>query len=108
MLRTIELILGLPPMSQFDAAATPMFAAFTETPTLTPYRARTPTQSLAERNRADAYRARDSERLALDRADEADEATFNAILWHAIKGPDVPMPAARTAFRPHPLADDDD
>jgi YVTN family beta-propeller protein len=107
MLRSLELILGLPPMSQFDAAATPMFAAFTDAPTLAPYQALTPTQPLGERNGPDAYRAEDSLRLALERADEADEAAFNAILWHAIKGPDVPMPPARTAFRPHPLQDDD-
>jgi hypothetical protein len=37
MLRTIELLLGLPPMSQFDAAATPMYASFTDKPDLKPY-----------------------------------------------------------------------
>ncbi len=106
MLRTLELILGLPPMSQFDAAATPMFAAFTDTPTLTPYAARLPRQSLTELNQADAFRATDAQALALDRADEADEKVFNDILWHAIKGPDVPMPPVKTAFRSHPLRDE--
>lgn len=106
MLRTLELMLGLPPMSQFDAAATPMFAAFTDAPTLSPYRARRPRQPLGEVNRMSAYRASDSLALALDRADEADEPLFNAILWHAIKGPGVPMPPAKTAFRPHPLQGD--
>jgi hypothetical protein len=104
MLRTIELILGLPPMSQFDAAATPLFDAFTDMPAPGPYGALMPTQRLAEINAPTAYRAQDSLRLALDQADEADEALFNAILWQAIKGPDVPMPPMRTAFRPRPPA----
>jgi YVTN family beta-propeller protein len=107
MLRTIELILGLAPMSQFDVAATPMLAAFTDTATLTPYGALRPKQALDELNGRGAYRARDSMALALDRVDEADEERFNAILWHAIKGPEVPMPPAKTAFRTHPLRDDD-
>ncbi len=100
MLRTIELILGLPPLSQFDAAAAPMVAAFTDTPTLTPYRALVPAQPLDEMNPLRSPRARDSLRLPLERADEADEALFNAILWQAIKGPGVPLPPVKTAFRP--------
>jgi len=108
MLRTMELILGLAPMSQFDAAATPMVAAFTDTPNLAPYRVLRPQQSLTERNTAHAYRARDSQALALDRADEANEEMLNAILWGAIKGPSVPMPKAKTAFRSPPGRDDDD
>ncbi len=108
MLRTIELILGLAPMSQFDAAATPMVAAFTDTPTLTPYDALRPRQALDERNTRHGYRAADSQALALERADEADEQALNAILWHAIKGPDVPMPRGKTAFRSPPRRDADD
>ena len=108
MLRTMELILGLAPMSQFDAAATPMVAAFTNTPNLAPYRVLRPQQSLTERNTAHAYRARDSQALALDRADEANEEMLNAILWGAIKGPSVPMPKAKTAFRSPPGRNDDE
>ena len=100
MLRTIELILGLPPMSQFDAAAVPMFAAFDDAAHLAPYNALVPAQPLGELNPKHAYRAADSLALDLERADAADEATFNTILWHAIKGPEVPMPASRTMFRP--------
>jgi hypothetical protein len=50
MLRTIELILGLPPMSQFDAAAAPMITVFSDTPTVSPYKAVQPQQSLSEIN----------------------------------------------------------
>src|SRR5262249_40976934 len=108
VLRTIELMLGLAPMSQFDAAATPMIDAFTDTRSDAPYRAFQPKQSLTERNPRGAYQARDSEKLALERADEADEQTLNAILWHAIKGAGVPLPPTRTSFRPRPGHDKDD
>ncbi len=107
MLRTIELLLGLPPMSQFDAAATPMLAAFTDTPILTPYTGLQPRQRMNEINQASAYRAEDALALPLDRPDKADEAILNALLWHAIKGPEVPMPPSKTAFRPHPFRDAD-
>lgn len=107
MLRTIELILGLAPMSQFDAAATPMVAAFADTPSVTAYSALRPKQSRGERNTRYAYRARDSQALALEHADEADVRTLNAILWHAIKGSHVPMPLATTALRSPPRRDDD-
>jgi len=106
MLRTIELVLGLPPMSQFDTAAAPMIAAFSDTPTLMPYNALQPKQSLSEVNQKNAHRAKDSNELALDRPDEADAQTLNAILWHAVKGTHVPMPRPKTAFRSHPLQDD--
>src|SRR5438128_15991 len=106
LLRTIQLILGLPPMSQFDAAAAPMITAFRDTPTLMPYDALQPQQSLAEVNQKNAYRAKDSAELALDRPDEADAQILNAILWHAVKGTHVPMPRPKTAFRSHPLQDD--
>ena len=39
LLRTMELILGLPPMNQMDATATPMFDCFTETPDFRPFEA---------------------------------------------------------------------
>ena len=50
MLRTMELILGLPPMSQYDAAATPMYNAFQATPVLTPFKARPARIDIAEKN----------------------------------------------------------
>ena len=94
-------------MSQFDAAAAPMLAAFTDTANATPYRAVLPRQPLNELNRASAYRARDSRALALDRPDVADPQVLNTILWHAIKGPGVRMPPPKTAIRPHPRPGDD-
>ena len=103
LLRTLELMLGLPPMTQFDAEATPMFAAFTDTPDLTPYTAITPKQPLDELNPADAYRAEDSLALNLegeaDQFSRADEQTFNEILWGAVKGTELAMPEPINSFR---------
>src|SRR5438552_5262939 len=107
MLRTIELVLGLPPMSQFDAAAAPMVTAFSDQPTLTPYTALPPKQPPGAPNQPNAYRARDSMKLALERPDEADEETLTEIVWHSIKGADVPLPQRKTAFRSRPLQEDD-
>jgi YVTN family beta-propeller protein len=110
LIKTIELILGLPSMSQFDAAATPMLNAFTDEPDTRPYLARIPTQPLSEVNGEDAFRAKDSLALNLDQeADRMDEQAFNEILWGAIKGPDTPMPNPRHAYcRPTPWLKEDD
>ena len=62
MLRTIELILGLPPMSNLDAGATPMYAAFQSTPVLTPFKARPARIDIQEKNAANAWGAEASAR----------------------------------------------
>jgi YVTN family beta-propeller protein len=100
LLRTIELILGLPPMNQIDATATPMFDCFTNTPNFAPFVSVKNNVPLDEMNpdpkkvsdsllRKNAYA---SARLPLDRPDQCDEDTFNRILWHAMKGPHAPYP----------------
>ena len=96
MLRSMELILGLPPMSTYDAAATPMFNAFQATPDLSVYRRITPNVALDERNPATVTGA-SAASLAMDwsDADLTPEEPLNEILWHAMKGPDVPMPPPR-------------
>ena len=97
MLRTIELLLGLPPMSQFDAAARPMLAAFQPEPDLTPYTARPAGVSLEEKNTALSYGARASQKMDFTREDAIDDHALNDILWRAIKGPDSRPPAPRRA-----------
>ncbi|HXG54883.1 MAG TPA: alkaline phosphatase family protein, partial [Vicinamibacterales bacterium] len=97
MLRTIELILGLEPMSQYDAAATPMYGAFQPTPVMTPYKAlpaRVPTD---ERNTSTAWGAEASMRMNLREADLAPELELNEIIWRSIRGAHSPMPAPRRA-----------
>jgi hypothetical protein len=71
MLRTMELILGLPPMSQYDAAATPMFECFTGEFDPSPYVARPATTDLTKVNGTDGYGARISDELRLADVDEA-------------------------------------
>lgn len=92
MLRTMELILGVPPLTQHDAAATPMFESFTDTPTLTAYKALPARIDLTTRNTEHAYGARQSARMDWSDYDRINEDELNQILWHSIKG-DVPMPA---------------
>ncbi|GAB3490947.1 alkaline phosphatase family protein [Spirosoma knui] len=109
MLRTMELILGLPPMSQYDAAARPMFACFTNTPTLTPYTHIPANIDLEARNTAMTESARQSEKLDLRYAEKIDDRLFNEIIWKAVKGEHSVMPAPkRGAFLVVAKKDDDD
>jgi YVTN family beta-propeller protein len=99
MLRTMELILGLPPMSQFDASATPMYNSFTMTPQVTPYRLREAQVDIYEKNKAGAYGQKRSEELDFAREDAVPDVEFNEILWKSIRGADSPMPSpVRSAF----------
>jgi DNA-binding beta-propeller fold protein YncE len=95
MLRSMELVLGLPPMSMYDAAATPMFNAFQATPDLSVYKRTTPNVALDEKNPASALGATASREMNWSDADLTPEEPLNEILWHSIKGPDVPMPPPR-------------
>ncbi len=100
ILRSVELILGLPPMNQMDATATPMSDCFTEKPDLTPYVALPRNVPLDQMNpepkkisnavlRQDALT---SARLPLENVDQCPEDTLNRILWRAMKGPHEPYP----------------
>ncbi len=110
LLRTMELMLGLPPMNQMDATATPMFDCFVppgQGPDFTPFIAVTNQIPLDQMNpepkkvsdsllRKDAYV---SARLPLKKEDQCPEDLFNRILWHAAKGSQAPYPlwAVKTA-----------
>lgn len=99
VLRTLELILGLRPMTQFDAAATPMWRAFSNAPVSTPYDAEKPRISLTERNPAASpgqARLRKSKLTEEDfrQADMADDDELNAQLWRAIRGGEPPPPVS--------------
>ena len=92
MLRTIELILGLRPMTQFDAAARPMFNAFTAEANTGNYNAEKPRISLDERNPATSATAARSSQLDFSDADRADDDELNDILWRAIRHTTPPAP----------------
>jgi len=106
LLRTLELILGIPPMSQYDAAAVPMFDAFTDAPDLSPYRLRASTWPLDELNSTESYGAEVSSRMNFVDMDAAPERLLNEIIWKSIKGvdSDMPVPHTRRAW----LEDEDD
>ncbi len=99
MFRTIENILGIPPLNQFDLAAEPMYDCFTARPDYSPYTARSNNIPLDEMNpelislSGDArYWAVKSMEQDLDELDRIDEDTFNRIIWHSVKGYNVPYP----------------
>jgi YVTN family beta-propeller protein len=104
MVRTIELILGLPPLSQYDAAARPMFASFTDQPDLAPYvhePARIPLDTVNTRT---AYGAERSAKMDFSDYDRVDCFELNEILWRAIYGTDAPVPpAVRQAIANRPV-----
>jgi len=112
MLRTIELILGLPPMSQYDAAAVPFYGAFQMTPAPRAFTHHDARVALTEMNRASAAGAAASARMNFDEADRTPEIELNEILWKSIHGPDAVMPPPVHAAFVRPTtaagADDDD
>jgi hypothetical protein len=101
MIRSIELVLGLPPMNQFDASAAAMAGCFTETADLAPYAA-LPNSIPLDRLNPDLSKISDPRQrhwalaslaMPLDDIDEADEDTLNRVLWHAVRGRDDTYPA---------------
>ena len=95
MLRTMELILGLPPMTQYDAGATPMYRCFTNQPDFTPFQSVEVPVNLDDLNIAHTPSAKLSEGLVFDEADSNDDNLFNEILWKGIKGETAQLPAPR-------------
>ena len=98
MVKTIELMLGLPPMNQFDLSATPMRGCFTAKPDLTPYAAVPNIIPLDEMNKpldqlrgAALHWAQESLKQNFDEGDAADDEVVNRILWFAMRG-DEPYP----------------
>jgi YVTN family beta-propeller protein len=112
VLRTMELILGLGPMTQFDARATPLLNAFAGTgadaPNLAPYTAITPDQPLDEVNAVDAPLAAESLAMDLSREDLAPERQLNEAIWKSVKGAASSMPEPAAPTSPPASRDDDD
>ncbi len=121
-LRTMELLLGLPPMTQYDAGATPLFACFIDRPDLTPYKALEPKTDLAattprptparsasarpaapklSSSRYASLQAEQEDSTPLDFSayDRCDPDTLNRLLWHAIKGKNSPYPGPTVGAR---------
>jgi hypothetical protein len=92
MLRTIELILGLKPMSQFDAAATPMFNAFQSAPDLRPYTALPARINLEQKNTKVTSAEKTSRTMDFSKEDAVDDLLLNKVIWQAVRGDDSPVP----------------
>jgi len=92
MVRTMELILGLPPLTQYDAGATPMFNCFQKTPQSIPYQSLTPQVDMLAKNTKNSPGADASAKMNFREYDLAPEDQLNRILWRAAKGPDAPYP----------------
>jgi YVTN family beta-propeller protein len=106
MLRTMELILGLQPMSQYDTAATPMFNAFQAQPELSSYDVLPANVDLKERNRLFGWGS--ELKLDFDKEDAVDDLVLNEAIWREVRGDDQPMPApVRAAFIRQRSTDDD-
>ncbi|MBX7167365.1 MAG: SMP-30/gluconolactonase/LRE family protein [Pirellulales bacterium] len=110
MLRSMELILGLEPMSQFDAAARPMFNSFQAARDLGGYTHVVPNVDMEAKNGPDAWGAELSATFDFSKEDAVDDLLFNEVIWRNVKGADQPMPApVRAAFvLPHEEDDDED
>jgi hypothetical protein len=92
MLRTIEMILRLRPMTHFDAGAKPMTSVFQAAPKLGSYSAAPPNISLDTKNPGQSATAERSNKMNFDREDAMDEDELNEVLWIAIKGK-TPQPS---------------
>jgi hypothetical protein len=95
MLRTLELILGLPPMSQYDAAATPMWNCFGTVADTAAYQAQAPGTDLSKRNTAFNKETERSSLFNFTRADAVPDRLLNEAIWKAVKGLNTPVPEPR-------------
>ena len=96
MLRTMELILGIPPMTQYDAAAMPMWRCFNDSATPFLFQAIQPNIDLNERNTVKNEWQERSEKFNFVIEDDNNDFEFNRVLWHGLKG-DIQYPAPRRA-----------
>ncbi|HEX6510541.1 MAG TPA: hypothetical protein VF221_23175, partial [Chloroflexota bacterium] len=103
MVRTIELLLGLHPLSQFDATATPMWRLFGARANTTPYTA-IPQSVTTGSTTLQMFGAKESNNLNFALPDQAQAGVVNHILWHAIKGARTPYPGPDPYGIPKPPA----
>ena len=110
MLRTIELILGLSPMSQYDAAAMPMWRSFDSVAKPSDFKAITPNVDLRTKNVVRNEWQRRSELFNFEKEDTNNDVAFNLVLWHGLKGDKIPFPGPTRAAFVYPIIkkDDDD
>jgi hypothetical protein len=97
----MELILNLPPLSVFDANATPLWNSFASKANLAPYTNRPPKIDLNAKNPGGTNAAKESAEMDLDEPDQLDEAEeqlLNKVIWESVKGKNVPYPGPTRRF----------
>jgi len=107
----MEGILGIGSLTQFDAFSTPMFAAFTDKPDLTPYQAASPSYDMKTLNTPKAPMAKESGEQDTTKEDDIDEQVFTKAIWKAVKGARSTMPEPKHSViqsGPVLIYDDDD
>lgn len=103
MLRTMELILGLSPMSQYDAAAMPMWRCFDSVAKPIDFKAISPNVDLRTKNVARNEWQRKSELFNFEKEDTNNDVAFNLVLWHGLKGDKIPFPGPTRAAFVYPI-----
>jgi hypothetical protein len=98
--RSIELLLGMSPMSQYDAAAMPLYASFGTVADVSPFTVIPPMIDVNAKNTDKSYGAEESKRMDFSDVDRAPMHALNAIIWKSIKGADSPVPSPVHRFRP--------
>jgi YVTN family beta-propeller protein len=94
LLRTMELILGLPPMSQYDASAIPVWRSMNNTPDHAPFNVRPSQVDFNLKNLAENKWQQKSEQFDFTKEDRVNDAEFNEVIWKAVKGVNSPCPPA--------------
>lgn len=108
VLRTIELILGIAPMSQYDAGATPLWRCFTATPDYTSFKALPSNINLSDKNLVWNQLSQKSATFDFTKEDRIPDLEFSDVIWRAVKGLNTTMPAPkRAAFVKVDTKDDD-
>lgn len=97
MLRTMELILGIPPMSQYDAGATPLWRCFTAKPNYTGFTAVPAQVDITVKNMAWNELSQRSAKFDLSKEDRVPDLEFSDVIWKGVKGINSTMPAPRRA-----------
>jgi DNA-binding beta-propeller fold protein YncE len=109
ILKTIELILGIPPMSQYDAAATPLWRCFQSTPNNFVFNAKPAKYDINEKNTVKSAWQQKSETFNFAKEDAIPDRVFTEVIWKAVKGLDAVVPAPkRAAFLKITKEEDDD
>ncbi|GMT45823.1 MAG: hypothetical protein IEMM0006_1655 [bacterium] len=110
VLKTMELILGLPPMTQYDLAAHAILHSVTDTAYLKSYNAAIPKVDMNKLNTRYSYGAKLSEKLDFSHADAIPDGLFNKIIWKAVRGANsvVPAPVHSAFVNEKAMPDDND